>query len=94
MGRRTKEQERDRKRERRSKERSWRRIVNGLPITDEDTLRKVLDGAGIHVSLNLVFAIREHLDRLCFKYKREDAEKAFDRYSPHPEIQNRHTFKD
>jgi hypothetical protein len=77
MGRRTKEQERARKRDRRSKERSGRRIVNGLPIADENTLRKVFEEEGIHVSLNLVFAIREHLDRLCFKYKREDAEKAF-----------------
>ena len=77
MGRRTKEEERDRKRDRRSKERSGRRIIHGLVISDENTLRKVFEAQGIHASINLVFAVREHLDRLCLKYRREEAKKAW-----------------
>jgi hypothetical protein len=78
MGKRTKEQERQRSQRRRSRERSLQRTLKNITIDDEDILRKALADEGIHVSLSLEFAVVEKLRRTCSEYKLRQADKALE----------------
>ena len=86
MGRRTREQERNRSRDRRSKERSGKRIINGLVVRDENTLRKYLESEGIYAYLNLAIALNDYFDKRCNEYKREEAKRAFEEIERFPRV--------
>jgi hypothetical protein len=92
MGKRTREQERQKQQLRRSRERSQRRTLKNITIDDEDTLRKALEDEGIHVSLSLEYAVIEKLRRICVEHKRGQASKAWEAVA-HLPVANRNTSK-